>query len=70
MAEESLRNPHGFAAFPGLKDAGYTEQVMQDLWRLSAADLANLVKTKKVSARRPRRPASPGSTPSIRASTP
>ncbi|MGY3407475.1 hypothetical protein ACVWZV_003588 [Bradyrhizobium sp. GM5.1] len=51
MAEESLRNPHGFAAFPGLKDAGYTEQVMQDLWRLSAADLADLVKTKKVSAR-------------------
>ena len=47
----SLRNPHGFAAFPALKDAGHTEQTMQDLWRLSAADLATLVKSKKVSAR-------------------
>src|SRR4029079_308980 len=45
------RNPHGFAAFPALKDAGYTEQAMQDLWRLSAADLATLVKSRKVSAR-------------------
>jgi len=47
----TLRNPHGFAAFPALKDAGYTEYVMQDLWRLSAADLATLVRSKKVSAR-------------------
>src|SRR5205814_9512928 len=49
--EVPLRNPHGFAAFPALKDAGHTEQAMQDLWRLSAADLATLVKAKKVSAR-------------------
>ncbi|MGY4462878.1 Asp-tRNA(Asn)/Glu-tRNA(Gln) amidotransferase A subunit family amidase [Bradyrhizobium sp. LB13.1] len=51
MTEVSLRNLHDFAAFPGLKGPGYTEQAMQDLWRLSAADLVTLVKAKKVSAR-------------------
>src|SRR5215468_3257116 len=45
-----LRNPHGLAALPALKDPGYTEQAMQDLWRLSAADLAVLVRSRQVSA--------------------
>src|SRR5215471_10922946 len=45
-----LRSPHGLAALPALKDPGYTEQAMQDLWRLSAADLAVLVRSRQVSA--------------------
>ena len=43
---------------------------MQDLWRLSAADLAALIKSKKVSAKEAARPRWRGWTRSIRKSTP
>src|SRR5450756_2749538 len=33
------------------KTGDQTEQTMQDLWRLSAADIAALIRSKKVSAR-------------------
>src|SRR5712672_4620710 len=43
--------PAGAALPSALQEARQTGFYMQDIWRLSATDLAGLIKTKKVSAK-------------------